>query len=309
MTYPPPIPGPDDPSSPYYLPPAQARPAQSPPPQSVPPQSVPSRQGHPQQGRPQQGYPQQGYPQQGYPQQGYPQQSVDPGRWQTGDLDNNTSASIAEQVRRANAGGGAAGGGTLFTESVLVVSQRTKLIELNNEYRVFGQNGNPVGTVVQVGQSTLKKVVRFLGEYDQFFTHTLEVREANGQPVMKLTRPRKVFKSRLLVEYPNGAPIGELVQQNVFGKIRFEMQAGGQVVGSINAENWRAWNFAILDTSGREIGRITKNFEGVLRTLFTTADNYVVQIHYALPSPLHQLVVAAALCVDTALKQDQRGFN
>ena len=43
--------------------------------------------------------------------------------------------------------------------------------------------------------------------------------------------------------------------------------------------------------------------------MFTTADNYVVQIHRPLQDPLRPLVVAAALSVDTALKQDSRGFG
>ena len=43
--------------------------------------------------------------------------------------------------------------------------------------------------------------------------------------------------------------------------------------------------------------------------MFTTADNYVVQIHARLPQPLNSLVVASALSVDTALKQDSRGLG
>jgi hypothetical protein len=43
--------------------------------------------------------------------------------------------------------------------------------------------------------------------------------------------------------------------------------------------------------------------------LFTTADHYVLQLHKKLEDPLLSLVVASALCVDTALKQDKRGFN
>jgi hypothetical protein len=35
----------------------------------------------------------------------------------------------------------------------------------------------------------------------------------------------------------------------------------------------------------------------------------VVQIHRRLEEPLRSLVVAAALCVDTALKQDSRGLG
>ncbi|HEV3365367.1 MAG TPA: Scramblase, partial [Acidimicrobiia bacterium] len=39
------------------------------------------------------------------------------------------------------------------------------------------------------------------------------------------------------------------------------------------------------------------------------ADNYVVQIHRPLEEPLRTLVVASAVSVDTALKQDQRGLG
>jgi hypothetical protein len=46
-----------------------------------------------------------------------------------------------------------------------------------------------------------------------------------------------------------------------------------------------------------------------LKNSFTTADNYVVQIHERLADPLRSLVVAAAVSIDTALKQDQRGLN
>ena len=82
-----------------------------------------------------------------------------------------------------------------------------------------------------------------------------------------------------------------------------------QTIGSINAENWRAWNFSIKDHTGVEVARITKTWEGLATTLFTAADNFVVQIHRPLDEPLRSLVVASALCVDVALKQDDRGFN
>jgi uncharacterized protein YxjI len=107
----------------------------------------------------------------------------------------------------------------------------------------------------------------------------------------------------------DGMPLGEIVQANVFGKIRFDLVVNGSVVGAIQAENWRAWDFAIVDAAGTEVARITKRWEGLARTLFTTADKYVVHVHFTLPDPLASMVIAAALTVDTALKQDDRGFN
>ncbi|MFE7327065.1 phospholipid scramblase-related protein [Streptomyces sp. NPDC057565] len=205
--------------------------------------------------------------------------------------------------------GMAPGGATLFNQQVLVVNQKAKLIEVTNEYRVFDQQGNTIGSVVQVGQSALRKVLRFVSSIDQYLTHKLEIRDAYGQPQLLLTRPAKFIKSRVIVQRPDGQPVGEIVQQNAIGKINFAIMVDGQQIGAIKAENWRAWNFAIVDHNDAEIARITKTWEGLAKTMFTTADNYVLQIHYQLPEPLLSLVVATALTVDTALKQDARGLG
>ncbi|MFE6974919.1 phospholipid scramblase-related protein [Streptomyces sp. NPDC057682] len=261
---------------------AQA-PAQTAQPQTAQPQAPAQV---PQQHQPQaaaQQYPQQQAPaqqQHAMPQQGVPQQQ-----------------------------GGVPGAGSLFNQQVLVVNQKAKLIEVTNEYSVFDQQGNTIGSVVEVGQSALRKVLRFLTSVDQFLTHRLEIRDAYGQPQLLLTRPAKFIKSKVIVQRPDGQPVGEIVQQNAIGKINFAMMADGRQVGAIKAENWRAWNFAIVDHNDAEIARITKTWEGLAKTLFTTADNYVLQIHYQLPEPLLSLVVATALTVDTALKQDSRGLG
>jgi hypothetical protein len=233
----------------------------------------------------------------------------DASAWELGIGGAPDTTKIKEQQRRAGVGQVGQGGGTLFTEPVLVVNQKVKLIEMSNEYLVFDQHGRQIGSVAQVGQSTLKKAARFLTSLDQFMTHHLEVRDANHQTVLVLTRPAKVFKSRIVVQRPDGSQLGEIAQDNMIGKIRFAFLSNGQQIGGIQAENWRAWNFAVTDHAGVEIARITKTWEGLAKTMFTTADNYVVQIHRPLPDPLASLVVASALTVDTALKQDSRGFG
>ena len=100
---------------------------------------------------------------------------------------------------------------------------------------------------------------------------------------------RTRLHARIGYVYDQAAPIGEIVQQNMIGKIRFSLEAGGHTYGSINAENWRAWNFSIQDHAGEEVARITKTWEGLATTLFTTADNFVVQIHRQLDEPLRRL--------------------
>ena len=201
------------------------------------------------------------------------------------------------------------GGGTIFDEPILVVNQKAKLLELNNQYSVFDQHGRQIAAVNQVGQSGAKKVARLLTSLDQFMTHQLQAVDANGTPLLTITRPAKFIKSTVIVCDGQGREIGKIVQENAIGKINFSLVANGQLLGSIRAQNWRAWNFQIVDHQGVEIAKITKTWEGLAKTMFTTADNYVVQIAHRAPEPLNSLIVASALSVDTALKQDSRGFG
>jgi uncharacterized protein YxjI len=198
---------------------------------------------------------------------------------------------------------------SLFTEPVLVVNQKVKIIEIVGEFAVFDQHGTQVGSVAEVGQSALKQAARLVSSLDQFMTHRFEIRDASGEAVLVLTRPRKFMKSKFEVTRPDGTTVGDIAQKNRMGKIRFSLSAGGTELATMNGENWRAWDFNVQDASGAEIARVTKRWDGFVQEAFTTADNYVLQIHQPLEDPLRSLVIVSALCIDTALKEDKRGLN
>ena len=201
-----------------------------------------------------------------------------------------------------------------------MVNQKAKLIELNNQYSVFNKDGQQLAAVNQVGQSAAKKAMRLLTSLDQFMTHKLEITDTQGRVLLRLTRPAKVMKSTVIVSDGNDQEIGRIVQDNVFGKIHFTLQAGGHTYGSINAENWRAWNFRIDDHTGQEVARITKTFEGIAKTLFTTEDlsnlpagTYTVTVSAGgnctntavfnvtsdVPTPLLSQIITLATCGDS----------
>jgi hypothetical protein len=198
----------------------------------------------------------------------------------------------------------------LLEHDRIIINQKAKLIELVNEYLIRDEAGRDIGLIRQEGQSKLKKVARFISSLDQFMTHRLAAYEPDGRRVLELVRPAKFTKSKVLVADGAGNPVGEIRQQNVFGKIRFGLHDHlGQKLGEIRAENWRAWNFAIVDIAESEVGRITKTWEGFAKTMFTTADDYLLDIRSGLTGPLRTLAFASAIGVDTALKQDARGLG
>ncbi len=196
----------------------------------------------------------------------------------------------------------------LLERDVLVISQKPKLIEMTNEYRILDEAGEQLGTIRQEGQSKAKKLLRLLTDVDQYLTHRLVVSEADGSKLLEIVRPAKVLKSTLKIQDAAGNDRGSIVQQNVVGKKRFALRGpSDEELGSIDAENWRSWDFAIHDDGGAQVARITKTWAGFLREGFTTADHYVFEVSAPVSEALRFLLVASAAGIDTALKQDDTG--
>jgi uncharacterized protein YxjI len=144
-----------------------------------------------------------------------------------------------------------------------VISQKPKFIEMTNEYDATDEHGAPLGTIRQEGQSKTRKLLRLVTSVDQFLTHRLAVYDTGGSKVLALVRPAKIFKSTVEVHDAAGATVGRIVQENIVGKKRFRLDGRtNEVLGSIDAQNWRSWDFVIRDDQGNEIGRITKKWAG-----------------------------------------------
>ena len=79
----------------------------------------------------------------------------------------------------------------LLDHERIIINQKAKLIELVNEFKIRNEDGEDIGVIRQEGQSTLKKVARFVSKLDQFMTHKLGVYDASGEKVLELVRPRK----------------------------------------------------------------------------------------------------------------------
>ncbi len=218
---------------------------------------------------------------------------------------------IREQIDRANrargqegAGPAAPGGGTVFTEPVLVVNQKTQIIEMSAKYTVFDQNGNRIAAVERVGQSGFGKFLTAFGAgWGVFLPVTLHVTGNDGASLCTVHKPFKWFKQRFTVYAPDGQAIGDIAQQNWIGRPKLDFEVGGARIGGIRTENFRAWDFQILDHANNEIGRVHKTFAGLARAIFTDADNYVARFHAPLQGPIAPMAVATALCMDTMLFQ------
>lgn len=213
---------------------------------------------------------------------------------------------VERQVGRAGIHSGQRGGGTVFSEQVLVVNQKAKLIGNRVEYAIYDQHGRQISAVRESSRGMVANALSVRPPENR--TRKLQVVDLDGREVLAMTRPANVLKSTMIVRDMHGAEVGRIIQKTVgvFGGARFVLESGGRSVGSMKAEGGNAWDFGIQDGTGSEIARITKTWAGWAKERFTKADNYVVEIHQTLQEPLRSLVLAAALTIDVALKEGEQ---
>ena len=67
---------------------------------------------------------------------------------------------------------------------------------------------------------------------------------------------------------------------------------------------WTGWDFRFMK-DGVEFAHVTKKWSGLGKELFTSADNYILEMSDQVPqgNPIRQLIVAAVMCIDMVLKE------
>lgn len=81
------------------------------------------------------------------------------------------------------------------------------------------------------------------------------------------------------------------------------LDAAGHVLFSLTGK-WTGWDFRFL-AGERELAHVSKKWAGIGKELFTSADNYVLEIdpQVATSDSARELILAAVLCIDMVLKE------
>jgi uncharacterized protein YxjI len=194
----------------------------------------------------------------------------------------------------------------LLARETLVVRQKAKLFELNSEFALLDEQGTRIGSVAQVRQSLVTKALRVFSNLDAVLTVTLEVRDAAGTPVLEMHKPW--LRRACEISAPGGTVFGKVTKEIRLGRARFALAGpGGEALGTVRAENWRAKDFSVRDVTDVEVARVAKKWRGLARELLTDADTYVIHLTPGLTDPLRSLVVGACLAIDTIMKQKDEG--
>jgi uncharacterized protein YxjI len=147
------------------------------------------------------------------------------------------------------------------------------------------------------------KLFRFT-DYKRMTPFQIEIRTPAGEPVVTIRRGISLFLSKVQVLDENNQPIGGFKQKlfSIGGKFDV-LGANEQVLCTLKGK-WTGWDFRFI-AGEIELAHVTKKWAGLGRELFTSADNYILQISDQVPAghPVRQLIMSAVMCIDMVLKE------
>jgi len=173
-----------------------------------------------------------------------------------------------------------------------------------NNYDIHDpQTGELLMECREEGLGFLTKLFRFT-DAKRMTPFDIQICTPDGQQLIRITRGVSIFLSTVSVFDENDQIIGGFKQKffSIGGAFNV-LDANDQPVCVLQGK-WTGWDFRFM-AGENELAHITKEWGGIGKELFTSADNYALEISDAVPADhvARQLILAAVMCIDMVLKE------
>ena len=192
----------------------------------------------------------------------------------------------------------------VLSRNLFLVKEHVGMFKAANNFDIFdAQSGEEILHCREDNLGLLTKMLRFT-DYKRMTPFHVAIRTPDGHPVVSVRRGISIFLSKVEVLDEDGIRIGGF-RQKLFsiGGAFTVLNAHDEPLCHLKGK-WTGWDFRFM-AGDNELAHVTKKWAGIGRELFTSADNYVLEISDQVPPdhPVRQLILSAVMCIDMVLKE------
>ena len=192
-----------------------------------------------------------------------------------------------------------------LNRNLYFVKEHVKVFKAANSFDIYDPDTKQI--ILQAREERLgffTKMFRFT-DYKRMSPFEIDIKTPDGKTVITVKRGVSLFLSTVEVLDERGTLIGKFKQKffSIGGK--FEVLDASERPLCMLKGKWTSWDFRFVAQDGKEFAMVTKKWSGLGKELFTSADNYILQISNDVPAdnPLRMLIMAAVMCIDLVLKE------
>ena len=185
--------------------------------------------------------------------------------------------------------------------NTLVVSQKKEwgeiltAFEAKNRYVVQTEHGNELYHATEEGGSLLLRWI-----LKGFRPFTIVLRTPDGRPVLRLERPFRFYFQKLDVREDGGKLLGTVeLEFSMLHRIFRVSDGNGSEICQLYGPILHPWTFQIRQ-NGREVGKITKKWSGLLKEGFTDADNFAAVLPPGMTVQAKGVLLGSVFLIDFA---------
>ncbi len=193
----------------------------------------------------------------------------------------------------------------MINKNLYLIKEHTGIFKAANNYDIYDpETGNIVFECREENLGWITRVLRFT-DTKRMTPFDVEIKDASGKRIVRITRGVTLFMSNVVVVDENDRQIGGFTQKlfSIGGKFKVQDSRGHDICELKG--KWTGWDFKFLDNQGREMAHVTKKWAGLGKEMFTSADNYMLEISAELPvdDDKRKLILGAVMCIDMVLKE------
>lgn len=192
----------------------------------------------------------------------------------------------------------------VLNKNLFLVKEHVGMFKAANNYDIHDPQTGAI--IMECREERLGMCTKFLRftKYKRMTPFDIEIRTPDGHQLVNVTKGVSIFLSKVKVHDEQGQVIGGFKQKFFsIGGAFTVLDANDNPICMLKGK-WTGWDFRFMDGE-TELAHVTKKWAGLGKELFTSADNYVLEISESVPadSPIRQLILAAVMCIDMVLKE------
>ena len=192
----------------------------------------------------------------------------------------------------------------VLNRNLYLVKEHVGMFKAANNFDIYNpEDGSIIMECREENLGFFTKMFRF-SDYKRMTPFDIEIRTPDGQQVLTVRRGVSFWLSKVEVLDEKGQLVGKFKQKlfSIGGKFDV-LDADDNVLCSLKGK-WTGWDFKFVKDNV-EFAHVSKKWAGLGKELFTSADNYVLEIGEQVPedNSLRTLIMAAVMCIDMVLKE------
>jgi uncharacterized protein YxjI len=192
----------------------------------------------------------------------------------------------------------------VLDRNLFFIKEQVGLFKASSNYDIYDpETGEIILHCREPKLAFLTKLLRFT-DYKRMTPFDVQITTPAGELLVQVSRGISLFLSNVRVHDEAGRRLGGFKQKffSIGGSFSV-LNAAAEPVCELKGK-WTGWDFRFL-SDGEELARVTKKWNGIGKELFTSADNYVLQIsdHVPTSSSVRKLILAAVMTIDLVLKE------